>query len=199
MSQSIAAAVSRLVSAFALTAAAASGSAALAADVYVFDKANTEIRFSWSPLGIGSMSGVILDYDGKLVFDKAAPEKSKLEFIAKTDSLSTGIGALTDYLKTPEFFHAAKFPKITFKATRIETTGKKTGKITGDLTIKGVTRPVTLDAELNFGNADPALKKPALGFRARGTVNRSEFNLGMGVPLAPEEIRITIETKMRQG
>jgi polyisoprenoid-binding protein YceI len=189
-------AVRRLASASILIGALALGTAASAAESFVFDKGHTEIRFSWSHLGVSKMSGMILDYDGELAYDAAAPEKSTLQITAKTDSLWTHVDKLTTHLKSAEFFDTAKFPEIAFKATKIEKTGEKTGKITGDLTIKGVTKPVTFDAVLNYQGNHPMSKKPALGFSAKTTVKRSEFNIGAYVPAVPDEIQITVETEM---
>jgi polyisoprenoid-binding protein YceI len=189
----------RRLAAVLFAAAMAFGSAAFAGDSYMLDKTHTEIRFSWSHLGVSRMSGTILDYQGKLDFDAAAPERSSFAFTARTDSLWTHVAALDDILKGPDFFNAGKFPEIGFKSTKVEKTGEKTGRITGDLTIKGVTRPVTLDVRLNFKGLYPYLNKPALGFSASTTINRSDFGIDKGVPAVSDEIRISIETEMQQG
>lgn len=199
MSKTRFSALPRVASAFFLAATLGAGSTAFAADTYKLDNAHTEIRFSWNHLGVSRMSGTILDYEGKLNFDEAAPEKSAFEFIAKTESLWTHVDALNTVLKGPKLFDVEKFPQIRFKSTKVEKTGEKTGKITGDLTIKGVTKPVTLDLVLNFKGPYPYLNTPALGFSAKTTINRSEFDLGEGIPAVPDEIRITIETEMQKG
>lgn len=186
----------RFISASAAAAALALSSAAFAADTYVFDKGHTEIRFAWSHFGVSRMSGMILDYKGTLNFDAASPENSKLDFTAKTDSLWTHVEKLDEHLKGPQFFEAAKYPEISFKSTKVEKTGDTTGKITGDLTIKGVTKPVTLDAKLVFKGPHPMTRKPALGFQAATTIKRTEFNMGYAAPAVSDEIDITINTEM---
>jgi len=191
-------AIRRAVSASIFAAALAVSGAAFAAETYVFDKGHTEIRFSWSHFGLSRMSGLILDYDGSLTFDAAAPENSALELKANAGSLWTHVDDLTKHLKAAEFFDTAKHPSITFKTTKIEKTGDKTGKITGDLTVKGVTKPVTFDTELNFLGNHPYYNKPSLGFSAKARVKRSDFNLGAFVPAIPDEIEITIETELNQ-
>jgi polyisoprenoid-binding protein YceI len=187
---------------FASVAAAAAGvvlgSAAFAADIYVFDKGHTEIRFSWSHFGISRMSGMMLDFDGALNFDAAAPENSKLRFTGKTNSVWTHVKELDNHLQGADFFDARKYPEISFMTTKVEKTGDKTGKITGDLTIKGVTKPVTLDAELKFNGPHPYDKKPVLGFEARTTIKRSDFKVDGGIPFVSDEIEITINTEMNQ-
>jgi polyisoprenoid-binding protein YceI len=186
----------RLASATLLAVALSVSNAAFAAQTYVFDKDHTQIRFSWTHFGVSKMSGMLLDYQGALNIDEAAPENAKLEFTGKTDSIWTHTPKLTDHLKGPDFFGAAKFPEIAFKSTKIEKTGEKTAKITGDLTIHGVTRPVTLDAELVFGGKHPMTQKPALGFQATTTIKRSEFDVGKYVPAVSDEVEITINTEM---
>ncbi len=188
----------RVAAAGLVTAALALSSTAALAETYVFDKAHTEIRFSWSHFGLSRMSGMILDYDGELVFDDASPENSKLEITAKTDSLWTHVDKLTQHLKADDFFNVAQHPDISFRTTKVEKTGETTGKITGDLTIKGVTRTVTFDTELNFKGAHPFSQKPTLGFSATTTVKRSDFELGKFVPAIPDEILITIETELNE-
>jgi len=186
----------RFIAASAIAASLALGGTAYAADTYVPDKGHTEIRFSWSHFGVSKMSGLILDYKGALNFDAASPENSKLDFTAKTDSLWTHVEKLDLHLKSADFFDAAKFPEITFKSTKVEKTGETTGRITGDLTIKGVTRPVTLDTKLVFKGPHPMTKKPALGFQAVTTIKRSDFNVSTFVPAVSDGIDITINTEM---
>ncbi|NJM36210.1 MAG: polyisoprenoid-binding protein [Rhodomicrobium sp.] len=167
-----------------------------AAQLYKFDPAHTEIRFTWSHFGLSNMSGMILGYDGELKFDEANPENSALTITAKTASIWTHVDKLTEHLKAEDFFNAAKFPEISFKTTKIERTGEKTGRITGDLTIKGVTKPVTFDAQLNFKGTHPFSQKPSLGFSARTIVKRTEFDLGKYAPAVSDEIEITVETEL---
>jgi polyisoprenoid-binding protein YceI len=189
-------AVRRVLSASLFAAALAMSHAAQAAETFVFDKGHTEIRFSWSHFGVSKMSGMILDYKGAVNYDAAAPENSKVDFTGKTDSLWTHSAKLTEHLKSADFFDAAKFPEIAFKSTKVEKTGEKTGKITGELTIRGVTKPVTLDADLVYTGAHPMTKKPALGFAAKTTIKRSEFDVGKYAPAVSDEIEITINTEM---
>jgi polyisoprenoid-binding protein YceI len=186
----------RFLSASTIAAALTLSGPAFAADTYVFDKGHTEIRFAWSHFGVSTMSGMILDYKGALNFDAASPENSKLDFTAKTNSLWTHVEKLDEHLKSEQFFETAKFPEITFKSTKVEKTSDTTGKITGDLTIKGVTKTVTLDTKLVFKGPHPMTKKPALGFQAATTIKRTEFNMGYAVPAVSDEIDITINTEM---
>jgi polyisoprenoid-binding protein YceI len=188
-------AVRRLASASILIGALALGTAASAAESFVFDKGHTEIRFSWSHLGVSKMSGMILDYDGELAFDAAAPEKSTLQITAKTDSLWTHVDKLTTHLKSAEFFDTAKFPDIAFKATKIEKTGEKTGKITGDLTIKGVTKPVTIDFE-QTGSAKDPFGNLRVGFEGSTAINRKDWGLTWNAALETGGVLVSERVKL---
>ena len=99
------------------------------------------------------------------------------------------------HLKSPDFFDAAKFPTASFKSTKIEVTGPSSGKITGDLTLHGVTKPVTLNASFNGGGINPMSKAYVLGFNATGTVKRSEFGISTYVPAVGDEVTLTISAE----
>jgi polyisoprenoid-binding protein YceI len=104
---------------------------AVAADTYTFDKAHTEIRFSWSHFGISRTAATFLDYDGQLAIDPAAPETSQLDVTIKVPGISSRVAKFDEHLKSADFFDAAKFGEITFKSTKVEKTGDKTAKVTG--------------------------------------------------------------------
>jgi len=93
------------------------------------------------------------------------------------------------------WFNAAKYPNITFKSTKVETKDKKHFKITGDLTVKGVTKPVVLDAILNKQGEHPMAKVPAIGFNATTSFKRSDFGLGNYVPNVGDKITVNITTE----
>ncbi|EPK2491076.1 YceI family protein, partial [Acinetobacter baumannii] len=93
------------------------------------------------------------------------------------------------------WFNAAKYPNITFKSTKVETKDKKHFKITGDLTVKGITKPVVLDAVLNKQGEHPMAKVPAIGFNATTSFNRSDFGLGNYVPNVGDKITVNITTE----
>jgi polyisoprenoid-binding protein YceI len=172
------------------------GAATASEKTYTFDKKHTEIRFSWNHFGMSRMSGRFLGFDGTLNLDKTAPEKSTLDVALDTASLWTHVDKFTKHLKSPDFFNASSQPKITFKSTKIERTGDKTAKVTGDLTIKGKTKPVTFDVTLNFEGIHPMSKKPTVAFSARATVKRTDFDLGKFVSAVSDEVQIVIETEM---
>lgn len=177
-------------------ALAFSSAAPASAETYVFDKNHTEIRFSWSHFGLSRMSARFLAYDGALEIDRAAPEKSTLTVKVETTSLWTHVEKFNDHLKSADFFNVTALPEATFKSTKVEKTGDKTAKVTGDLTIKGKTKPVTFDVTLNFDGAHPMSKKPSVGLSAKTVVKRTDFDLGKYAPAVSDDVVIEIETEM---
>ncbi len=172
--------------------------AAQAAETYVFDKKHTEIRFTWNHFGLSRTAAFFRDYNGELKFDAAAPEKSALDVTIKADSVQAVAFGVENFLQEPDWLATEIFPEITFKTTKIEKIDRKTGKITGDLTIKGVTKAVTLDATLNFNGEHPISKTPSIGISAKTTVKRSDFDMGKLAPAVSDEVVIEIEAEMNK-
>jgi polyisoprenoid-binding protein YceI len=179
--------------------------AALAAETYGFDKGHTEVRFVWNHAGLSTQSGEFRDFDGTVTWDREALANSKVDVVIPAASIDSGLGALDDHLKGADFFDVANHPEITFKSTEVRQSGIDHGAVTGDLTIRGVTRPVTLDVALVFDGEHPfAAFMPDMagvhytGFSARGRVLRSDFGLDRGVPLVSDWIEIVIETEMKR-
>ena len=105
-----------------------------------------------------------------------------------------------NHLKSPDFFDAAKYAEITFKSTGIKSAGKNKYKLTGNLTLKDVTKPVTLDLVYNGIVENPMSKKPTAGFQVTGTIKRSDFNLGSGfpAPMISDEVTIKADGEFAQ-
>ncbi|MBP2161101.1 MULTISPECIES: YceI family protein [Asticcacaulis] len=175
-------------------ALAFAGTAAFAAPVtYNIEPTHTSVTFFWGHGGgLSRMNGKFMNAVGTVVLDEAAPATSKVEVSFAIDGINTGVAALDGHLKTPDFFDAAQFPTATFKSTKVEVTGAKTAKVTGDLTLHGVTKPVTLDVTLNKIADD---KKKA-GFNARGTIKRSDFGISRFIPAVSDEIDLEISSEL---
>ncbi len=198
----------RLLSVSALVSLALFGWMTLAtpvrADSYVLDREHTDVRFSWDHLGMSRQSGIFRDVIGRVEFDPAQPEASSVNVTIKVASIQTGAAALDRHLtQTTDFFDVARHPDITFKSSRVAMTSSRTANIEGDLTINGITKPVTLSAVWNFtgehplSNVNPVYKGVfASGFSARTQILRSEWGITRTVPLVSDEIRITIEAEM---
>lgn len=162
---------------------------------YVFDKPHTSIEFYINHLGFSNFQGEFQEFDGTLVFDEAKPENSSVDVTIDVNSIDTDVEALDTHLKSADFFDVAKFPAMTFKSKSIKVTGENTGEITGDFTLMGVTKEVTLATTLNKSAPHPFTKKQYVGFSATGMIKRSEFGMTTYVPAVGDEVQIRIETE----
>jgi polyisoprenoid-binding protein YceI len=181
-------------------AAALMGSAALAEPAaYEFDRTHTTIKASWNHLGYSTQSLFFTDYEGTLLLDFEEPANSTVDV---TFNLADGywVGANQErfegHLASDDLFNIAEFPTARFVATGFETEDGETGTMTGDLTLLGVTRPVTLDVTLNQRAPHPFNGTPTAGFDATGVINRTEWGMGYAAPAVSEEIRIDISTEL---
>lgn len=171
------------------------GAARAAVETYDLDKPHTQIIFSVEHLGFSKSYGKFLDYTGSFVFDRGNPADSSTEVSIKVPSLDMGDAKWNEHLLGSDFFDAEKFPEMAFKSTKIEVTGEKTAKITGDLTLHGVTKPVTLDATFNTAGKRAFSDKYAAGFSAHATINRSDFGISYGLPMVGDAVDIIIEVE----
>lgn len=162
---------------------------------YTIDPTHSATVFSWSHFGFSTPSANFSDIQGTINVDNAKPANSSVNVNIPVASINTNVKALDDHIKTAEFFDAAKYPNITFKSTKVETKDKKHFKITGDLTVKGVTKPVVLDAVLNKQGEHPMAKVPAIGFNATTSFDRSAFGIGNYVPNVGDKITVNITTE----
>jgi polyisoprenoid-binding protein YceI len=175
------------------------------AATYVIDSDNTEVRFTWDHLGMSRQSGRFTKVSGTVEFDQSAPEESRVEVTIKAGSLLSGIEPLDKALRSADYFNVGKFPQITFVSTGVRAITDRTGEVTGDLTIMGITRPVTLQVTWNYTGEYPLAKispnfkdRIASGFSATARVKRSEWGLDRSVPLMSDEVSISIEVEMFQ-
>ncbi len=175
--------------------ATASFSAAAAGVTYKLDPDHTNVIASWSHFGYSHPSANFGQANGTLVYDEAAPGKSSVEVTLPLSGLDTFVPALDTHLKTAEFFDAAKFPAASFKSSKVHVVAKGKLKVDGMLTIKGVTKPVTLDVTLNNVGVHPMSKQQSIGFDATATIKRSEFGMGMYAPAVSDDINLRITTE----
>jgi polyisoprenoid-binding protein YceI len=182
-----------MMSRFLATAAIALAAAPLYAATYTFEPQHTQGVLTWNHLGFANPTAQFNGVEGTLQFDPADPTQSSVIVKIPLASMSTGVPDLNDDFKSPDFFDFAKFPVATFKSTRVEkAAGADALKVVGDLTVHGVTRPVTLDVKVNKVGVNPRNQVPTVGFEAQATLNRSDFGLGLYVPQVSDEIRIHI-------
>lgn len=180
---------------YAFTAAALLMSAPAYADHYEFDKQHTHIAFLINHLGFSEMLGQFTDYSGGFEFDEKAPEKSKIDVTIKPTSVKTSSATLDEHLQGDKFFNTEKFPEMHFVSTKIKVTGDHDGEVTGDLTLLGVTKPVTLQVHFNKGDYHPMTGQYIAGFSAHGTLNRSDFGMSAYLPMVGDEVKINISTE----
>ncbi|SEO09288.1 YceI family protein [Acinetobacter sp. yr461] len=179
-------------------AVALASSVTLAAPVdYKIDPTHTATVFSWNHFGFSTPSANFSDIQGVIKVDNAKPANSSVNVTIPLSSVNTNVSALDKEFQEEAWFNAAKYPNITFKSTKVETKDKKHFKITGDLTVKGVTKPVVLDAVLNKQGEHPMAKVPAIGFNATTSFKRSDFGLGNYVPNVGDKITVNITTEAK--
>lgn len=174
-----------------------------AADHYVFDKAHTSISAFYDHLGMSRQSLRFREFDGKIFLDPKKPEETKATITLKSKSVTSLLDGFDKKLRGKDYFNVEKHPEITFVSKSAKRTGEKTGQLMGDLTINGITKPVTFDITLRFVGEHPLggmLKKykgyVAAGFSAKARVIRSEFGMGGFAPLVSDAVDIVVETEL---
>lgn len=193
----------RTLKAFAISAAAAAvvglaSTAQAEPRTFEVDPSHTNILFTISHFGYSNMIGQFQELAGEFTFDKDAPETSQVSLTIQADSLDTDHEKRDEHLKGPDFLNAGEYPTITFESTDIEVTGESTGKLTGDLTMHGRTRPVTMDVTFNRMAPHPIPAYDGVlvaGFSARGTIERSEWGVSAYAPNISDEMKLIIEVE----
>ncbi|MDX9994659.1 MAG: YceI family protein [Rhodocyclaceae bacterium] len=172
-------------------ASVASTAAFAAPETFVIDGTHTFPRFSYSHFGYSTQLSRFNKTMGKVVFDKAA-QTGAVDIVIDAKSVDTGYPTFNEHIQGEDFLDTAKHPTATFKSTRVEFDGDKPAKIEGNLTLKGVTRPVTLTVTSFQAMPHPMMKKDAIGANAFTVVKRSDFNAGKHAPYVGDEVRIDI-------
>ncbi|EQB4442482.1 YceI family protein [Pluralibacter gergoviae] len=162
---------------------------------YEIDPTHTAVAVSWNHFGFSNPMAFIPNATGEVKFDSANPEKSTVNVTLPIGEINTFVPKLTEEFKGTEYFDVAKYPTATFRSTKVTAKGDDKFEIVGDLTLKGITKPVTLEATLNKQGEQPMMKKPAIGFDASGTIKRSDFKIDKYVPNVSDEIKLTITTE----
>ena len=174
-------------------------SAALAADApYHADLAHTQILFAVNHMGKSTMHGVFKKFTVDLKFDPQKPEKTQVSTVIDASSVDTGFDPRDTHLKSPDFFNVAKFPSLTFKSTKVDMTGADTAKVTGNLTMLGVTKPVTFDAKLS-GQGAGMMGGMVYGFSMSGTLKRSDWGMSKYTPMLGDDVAFTIESEVNNA
>jgi polyisoprenoid-binding protein YceI len=157
---------------------------------YAVDPIHSAVLFRSRHFGAGAVYGWFKEFEGSVTVDPD-PAKSSVELTVKTASLDTRMGKRDDHLRSPDFFNAAQFPTATFKSTKLEKAGDGSWSLSGDLTVRGVTKPVS--AKLNaLGTGKAPNGKVLAGFEAKLTVNRHDFGVSFMKGALGDEVEITV-------
>lgn len=185
-------------SAMAVMAVSMMGASAMAqTSTWTIDSAHSSAQFSIRHMGVSKVHGSITGIKGTVLYDEKDPTKSKVEATLDTNTVNTANDARDKHLKSPDFFDVEKNPTLTFKSTSVKKVGGKL-QATGDLTLAGVTKPVTLSLD---GPATPVTQKgkTVSGFSATVTIHRSDFNFGSKFPAAVLGDDVDVEIDIEIG
>jgi len=182
--------LSKLTAALVLASAVAAPALA-APETFMVDGTHTFPRFSYSHFGFSTQLSRFDKTSGKVVLDKAA-KTAVVDIVIDTKSVNTGYTTFNEHIQGEDFLDTTKFPTATFKSTKVIFEGDKPTKIEGNLTLKGVTKAVTLTVTDFKAMPHPMLKKDAIGANAFTVVKRSEFNAGKYAPNVGDDVRIDI-------
>ncbi|WP_394213115.1 YceI family protein [Psychrobacter piscatorii] len=141
------------------------------------DNSHTRVGFSVEHMGFSTVMGHFSDVDGTVQFDLKNPNQTQLNFVIDTDSIDTAWAARDKHLKTDEFFNVEKYPTMSFKSTQVNFINPQQAKVTGDFTLLGQTKPLTLNLTLKKIDNSPLTKEPVIGFRATGNIDRTAYGM----------------------
>jgi len=162
-----------------------------APETYVIDNGHTFERFSYSHFGFSTQLSKFNKTTGTVVLDKAA-KTGAVDVVIDTKSVDTGYDLFNEHIQGENFLDTAHYPTATFKSTKVVFQGDRPATIEGNLTIKGVTKPVTLMVTSFLNMPHPMLKKDAIGADATTQIKRSDFNAGMYAPNVGDDVTITV-------
>ena len=162
-----------------------------APETYIIDDSHTYPRFSWSHFGLSTQQAKFNRTTGSITIDREALSGS-VEIEIDMTSVNTGYADFDKHIKSEDFFHTDEFPTATFRSTEVIFDGDTPTAVGGELTIKGITRPVTLEITRFAAMNHPMLQRPAIGADATTTILRSDFDAGAFVPAVSDEVRIDI-------
>jgi polyisoprenoid-binding protein YceI len=162
---------------------------------YILDRSHASVVWRIRHLGLSMYTARFDKMDGKLSFTPATASASRVEFSIDANSVNTGLAPFDKKLQGEPYFSVEKNPKITFKSTKIEAAGGNKYRMTGDMTLRGVTKPMTWDVTFNGGLMNSFAQAHAVGFSARGTVKRSEWGMTELVPMIGDEVEVLVEVE----
>ncbi|WP_133499461.1 YceI family protein [Cognatilysobacter terrigena] len=162
---------------------------------YKIDANHPQVTATWSHFGFSHPFANFGQVDGTIVYDPQNVGASSVKVTLPLAGLDSTVPALDEHLRSKDFFEAEKYPTITFNSTKVEAAGDKKLRVTGDLTVHGVTKPAVLDVTLNGAGPHPMTKRETVGFDATTTIKRADFGVGAYVPNVSDDIQIRITTE----
>lgn len=171
-------------------------SGAASAQAWEFDKSHTRVGFTVDHLGFSSVIGDFRQFDGQVQYDPKQPASLKVNFDIDTKSIDSGWAARDEHLRKADFFNVDKFPKMTFTSTAVKVLGENKSQVTGNLTLLGVSKPVTLDVTLNKLAINPITNKQTAGITATTSLKRSDWGMTTYVPAVGDEIAVRIDAEL---
>ncbi len=177
----------------------AEGGLGVPSGIYALDKTHAYVTFSYLHQGLSYPLLRATSLDGELELDAADIENSKVHVAIEADSIRTNTPYFDRELASPKFFNAGKYPHITFTADRYESTTESTGALHGLVTIRGISKPLSLAVTINGAMVNPITKKPVVGISAQGSLQRSDFDLDRFIPAVADRVDISIEAEFAAG
>jgi polyisoprenoid-binding protein YceI len=165
---------------------------AVRAGQFALDKSHAKLNWAVSHFGFSTYSGEFTDFDARLTLSPKRPADSSLLVTIKTASVETNDDALDKHLRSPDFLNSDRHPTATFRSAKVQMAGERTARVTGNLTLNGVTKPLTLDVRFEGAGVSPVTKKYVAGFAAKGQFNRSDFGIKTYSPGIGEAVTLTI-------
>ncbi len=171
-------------------AAMLAGSVFAAPETYVIETGHTAPRFEYNHLGFSNQQHRFDKTSGTIILDRAAKTAS-VDVSIDAKSVNTGNAVFNEHIQNEYFFNTATYPTITFKSTHVKFEGDQPVSIDGNLTIKGVTKPVTLTVTSFLAKPHPMMKRDAIGANAVAKIKRSDFNMGKNAPFVSDDVTLT--------
>jgi len=156
------------------------------------DPSQTHVRFWVDAIGWPRTTGEFKSFEGRIEIDFDRPSRSRVDFRVAAKSVDVNSASLDDYLRSEVFLNVVRFPSMGFVSTSVEKRDEHLARVTGDLTMLGVTRPISLDVEVA---RELAATKQRVGFKATGVINRLGFGMNSGYPLISDAIHLTVTTE----
>jgi len=193
MPGSLHSALRRLVAVCALALLCCAGAqAATRAQSWRIDEAQTWIGFKIDAVGFPTTHGHFAHYSGQVLIDFDRPAKSYTTFTVESASVDVGSSSFNEFVKSAVLLDAERFPTMSFASTQVEKLDAHTARVIGNLTMLGVSKPLTLTVNVE---TDPSAKGRAVAFVAKGTISRSDFGMKFGIPLIDDALEITVKTR----